>query len=118
MDTTTSKVLAPEDISPGDYIAPLSMSVEFLDVWRESRTGPPEVCRASFLACAFTPYKVVSVCLPFVLVEDMKGEHETLDVRRCVLARLDEDFAEAAIKKGRKRLKASGVCLEKGLASI
>jgi hypothetical protein len=102
---TTSKVLAPEDISPGDYIAPLSNTVEFLDLYRDCRTGPPEVCRLSVTACAFTPYKVTAVCLPFVLVEDAKGDGATLDVRRCTLARLDEDFAQAAMKKTRRAVK-------------
>jgi hypothetical protein len=104
MDTTTtlSKALAPEDISPGNYIAPLSMTLEFLDLWREYRTGPPEVCRASLLPCAFTPYKVVSVCLPFVLVEDSKGVNSTLDIRRYALARLDEDFGALVMKRARK----------------
>jgi hypothetical protein len=104
---TTSKVLAPEDISTGDYIAPLSMTFEFLDFFRECRTGPPEVCRLSVMPCAFTPYKVTAVCLPFVLVEDAKGDSATLDVRRYVLARLDEDFAQAAMKKARRGAKAS-----------
>jgi hypothetical protein len=102
---TTAKVLAPEDISPGDYIAPLNMTVEFLDLFRECRAGPPEVCRVSVMACAFTPYKVAAVCLPFVLAEDAKGEPATLDVRRCTLARLDEDFAQAAMKRTRRAAK-------------
>ena len=44
------------------------------------------------------PLKVMSVCLPFVLVNQPRGPQFTLDVRRVKLARLDREFAETAWK--------------------
>ena len=102
MDTMTSKVLAPEDISSGDFVTPLTVIYEFIDYTRECRAGPPELCRVPMLPCPITPYRVVGVCLPFVLVEDACGGTELMDVRRSQLARLDEEFGEAAMKCARK----------------
>lgn len=102
MDTTVSKVLAPEDITPDDFVTPLSVVCEFIDYTRDCRSGPPERCRIPLLPCPITLYKVLSVCLPFVLVESADGEQELLDVRRVTLARLDEEFAHAAMRRPRR----------------
>jgi hypothetical protein len=101
-ETTISRALGPEDITRGDYIAALTVTVEYLDVYRDCRNAAPEVCRATFIPDTFKPYKVLGVCLPFVLVEDAKGESSTLDTRLTALARLDEDFAKRAMKKARR----------------
>lgn len=101
-ETTLSKTLAPEDIEVDAYIAVLNVVLEFVDVYSDCRTGPPPLCRVTFLSPQFTALKVISVCLPFVLVEDAKGEVSTLDTRRATLARLDKEFARLAMKKTRK----------------
>jgi hypothetical protein len=100
--TAISRALGPEDIARGDYIAALTITIEYLDLYRDCRSAAPEVCRATFIPPAFRPYKVLGVCLPFVLVEDAAGTTSTLDTRLTALARLDEDFARKAMKKARR----------------
>ena len=101
-ELTISRALGPEDIARGDYVAALTVTVEYLDYFRDCRTAAPEVCRATFIPPAFKPYKVLGVCLPFVLVEDAAGTTSTLDTRLTALARLDEEFARKAMKKARR----------------
>lgn len=42
------------------------------------------------------PVLVLALCRPFVLVETCGESRQTLDTRRCVLARVCPDFARAA----------------------
>jgi hypothetical protein len=42
---------------------------------------------------------VTGICLPFVLVKSPRGRHATLDLRRHVLARLDENYAREAFRR-------------------
>lgn len=107
MDTelTTCKPLAPDDLVPGTHVAALFVYTEHLpfsvlcgddEPWRSR-----EVIRTRWLpTCdAGMPLRIVSVCLPFVLVERPDGKHATLDVRRIRLARLSEHFARKATKR-------------------
>jgi hypothetical protein len=101
-----AKALAPEDIRPGDYVAPLFEVVEWPSWYRddcvlgESR----EPLRNAMLpTCEPAPLKVVAVCLPLVLARRPTKEEVTLDVRRYRLARLDRRFARRAWKSARKR---------------
>lgn len=54
------------------------------------------------------PLRVVEVCLPFVLVEQVDGTHSTLDARRSRFARLTEEYARLAIKRIRGDRKVRG----------
>ncbi len=45
------------------------------------------------------PLRVEGVCLPFVLVSTPQGKHETLDLRRQEIVRLDPSFGRSAFKK-------------------
>jgi hypothetical protein len=102
-EITISKPLAPEDISPGDYVTVLHVVCEYLNIFSDCAFGqPPRPFRVAWLPPDVTPLKVVSICLPFVLVEDAKGASRTMDLRRHTLARLDEDFARKAMKRTRK----------------
>jgi hypothetical protein len=109
MDTeiTVSKLLPPEDVRPGDFITLLRETCEFLNLWAAC---DPLMKREPMLRAEFTakdagvPLRVVAVCLPFVLVEDVSQTHRTLDLRRQVVARLDENYARKAMKRlGRAR---------------
>lgn len=109
MDTqiTLSKLLAPEEIRPGEYITLLREVHEFLNIWAacDPLLKRELLLRAEFIAeDAGLPLRVVSVCLPFVLAEEPSRKHRTLDVRRYAIARLDERYAKKAMKKlGRVR---------------
>ena len=96
-----SKPLAPEDIRPGSYVAILSTVVEYMPSslfceCRDPRTSP---VRSVWITADASPLKVEAVCLPFVLVSGVKGEHSTLDVRRCTLAGLSDRYAAKAFKR-------------------
>ena len=108
---TTAKSLAPEDIRTGMYIALLHDVEEFLpSVYFHEVPGGREVelLRVASLPGDVQPMKVVEVCVPYVLVRGISGDHRTLDVRRCRLARVTARFGQAAFraaKADRKRRK-------------
>jgi len=92
----------PEDIRPGDAVGILQIHAEvfwpFDDEYLLRARGP--LLRFTCLPCGpLQPLEVVSVCLPFVLVRQPDGRHLTLDIRRCRLARLSEEFARKATKR-------------------
>ena len=63
-----------------------------------------ELVRIRYIpTCEAVPLKVKSVCLPFVLVKSPRGERQTLDLRKCRLARLDPAYAAVAWKAYKKR---------------
>ncbi len=100
---TLAKVLAPEEIRTGDFVAVLAVTYEFPSFfWSPGDFGGPafdETVRVAF--CVPTggePRKVLSVCLPFVAVVQPKGGVETLDVRRHRFARLKRSYAKIAWK--------------------
>jgi hypothetical protein len=105
---TVARPLAPEEIDAGMYVAVLhehesimpffhaeSMS-DFKNIepirWRDT----PERAR---------PFRVVSVCVPFVLVERPSGKHSTLDIRVPSLAMLSESFGAESFKRLRPNRK-------------
>ena len=103
-ELTISKPLAPEDIQPEMYVAALFVCTEYLPgMWCDD--GEPwkrrEVKTARWLPCreAGLPLRVVTVCLPFVLVEKPCGTHESVDVRRVRLARLSDRYGRKASKR-------------------
>lgn len=108
MDTTITRAIrsiGPEDLREDDYVAITATTVEYIAFWCDEPWQPsPPVRRARITPeTSGVPYRVVRVCVPFVLVRDPKGRHHTLDVRRHELAKLDESYAKKAFK-----------CLERG----
>jgi hypothetical protein len=91
-DATLAKALAPEDIRPGDFVTPLYVIAEIPSFWWccDAWTLPlDEPVRIRFTPSSDgAPLKVQSVCVPFVLTKTASGEHRTLDLRTCQLARL------------------------------
>ena len=92
-DLTTAKVLAPEDVRAGDYVALLHVVHEVPSFWWCSEIGtirPDEPVRIPFVPNnGGVPLRVRSICLPFILVKAPSGKLRNLDVRRYRLARLD-----------------------------
>ena len=104
-ESSLAKALAPEEIRRGDFVAPLYVISEWPtwfwdDDGMQSREEPVRV-RITPREEA-QPLKVRAVCLPFVLVKTPAGEERTVDVRKCRLARLDNQFARASWRAYRK----------------
>jgi hypothetical protein len=113
-EATLAKSLAPEEIRRGDFVTPLHVVAEmpswfwFCETW----TLPvDEPVRVRFMASnGGQPTKVMSICLPFVLVRTPTGERQALDIRRVQLARLNPRYAKRtwkAQKKMHRRAKRS-----------
>jgi hypothetical protein len=105
-DLKTAKVLAPEDVRAGDYVALLHVVGElpsFLWCGGIGTIRPDEPVRVPFVPNdGGVPLRVRSVCLPFILVKGPSGDARHLDVRRHRLARLDRAHARAAWKACKK----------------
>jgi len=106
-NSTLAKALAPEEIRPGDFVAVLHEIAELPSFyWCADAALHPrdELVRIRFIpTCEALPLKVKSVCLPFVLVKSPRGERQTLDLRKCRLARLEGAYAGVAWKAYKKR---------------
>lgn len=104
-----AKVLAPEDVRAGDYVAVLQVVCELPSfLWcGDSSTGRmDEPLRIPFMPKqGGTPLRVRSICLPFILVKTPSGKHRTLDVRLHLVARLDRTYAKIAWKASKKSRK-------------
>jgi hypothetical protein len=103
---TTAKVLAPEDVRSGDYVALLQVIYELPSFFWCDGIGtvrPDEPVRVPFVPNdGGVPLRVRSICLPFILVKAPSGKLRNLDVRRHRLARLDRAHARAAWKARKK----------------
>jgi hypothetical protein len=110
-DSRTAKVLAPEDLRVGDYVALLHVVWELPSFFWCGGIGtnrPEEpVCLPLMPNNGGVPYRVRSVCLPFVLVKSPTGAPRHLDVRRYRLARLDRAYARAAWRACKKKRRKS-----------
>jgi hypothetical protein len=100
-DKNIAKALAPEDIQPGDYVSILHVLGEYLPCFSldEVAWRSIEPVRVLWLPPTIQPMKVVEVCLPFVLVRLINGEHRTLDVRRYRFARVSKEFGRKSFKR-------------------
>ena len=105
---TLARQQAPEDITPGSYVAVIRIVTEFISpkCFFEQHEDSITPTRITWLPCdEAEPLRVTAVCLPFVLVETPRGKPKTLDVRQHVIARLDKDFARQAVEAYAKRRK-------------
>ncbi len=100
-----AKVLAPEDVRAGDYVALLQVVEE---IWSFFWCGGIGMSREEPVRVPFipenggVPLRVSSVCLPFILVKAPTGDFRYLDVRQHRLARLNRAHARAAWKASKK----------------
>ncbi len=101
-EVTISKPVAPEDIRADDYVAITEDVLQFVR-WECGAAIPGSGPELGSVLCypirGPEPLRVVLVCLPFVLVEDAKGKHRTLDVRQVRLTRLTERFGKKSFKR-------------------
>ncbi len=113
--TTLARPIAPDDLRRGEYVAVLHEVAEvpsFFWCCDSGLLNPHEPVSITYrpLSKDRVPLKVIALCLPFVLVEHPDGEHRTLDIRGCQLARLDKEYARVAWKgmkkKGRRKRKS------------
>jgi hypothetical protein len=106
-EATLAKVLAPEDIQPGDFVTPLSMVSELPSFWwcggswNLPHDQPVRVRLTS--GCDGIPLRVKSLCLPFVPIKSPNGQESTIDLRKCQVARLDQEFARLSWKAYKKK---------------
>ncbi len=102
-----AKPLAPEEIRLGDFVSPLHVFYDLPSFFwcNDAATQPREqLVRLCYLPeSGGVPLKVISVCLPFVLVKQPSGSRQTLDIRKVRLARLDAKYAKAAWKLCKKK---------------
>lgn len=108
--TTVASRVAGEDIRRGDYVTVLNEIVEFPSfLWNCSSSTLPadEPIRIRYMPTddVGQPFKVVSVCLPFVYTKRRKGGTKTFDTRQNQLVRLDPNCGHAVWKGLRKSLK-------------
>lgn len=92
--------LAPEDICVGMYVATLHVQLQFL-MYRENPAGDDELYTYPVVRRPHEtelPRKVVGICLPYVVVRNHDRKTEMLDTRSVRLARVDTQFAKAALK--------------------
>lgn len=92
-DTTVAARVAGEDIQPGDFVAVLYEVAEYPSfLWCCSAVSleEREPVRVRYLPRnAGEPLRVMAVCLPFVYVQNVKGNVAGIDIRQHELVRLD-----------------------------
>lgn len=94
--------VAPEDLRPGLFVAVLSVVHEVYTptALEMADFRPPRPVRVVCNGCASgEPLLVVSVCVPFVQVEDARGNLRTLDVRREQLGAVAEAYGLEAFTR-------------------
>ncbi len=95
-----ARVVAPEDLRAGDFVAVLAEIVELPTfLWHETLCDRGEIVRIRRLPTDNrVPLKVKAICLPFVFVKQPSGKFETIDVRLASLVRLEKDYAKTVWK--------------------
>lgn len=106
--TTLARPIAPDDLQRGEYVAVLNVEYEYPSwLWccDSGLLAADEPVRVTYRPRSeeCEPLKIVALCLPFVFVKRHNGEHRTLDIRGCQLARLDEEYAKAVWKGLKKK---------------
>lgn len=96
-----ARQIHPEDLVVGDDIAITEVSYQYgtfawcaLDSFKYPAD---EVITLTYRATDdHFPQKIVSICLPFLLCEQVNGKHVIHDVRALQLTRLESGFAQLA----------------------
>jgi len=107
LKSTLAAVLGPEDVRPGQMVAVFNVIEEVPSfLWCQdsgSSTAGTMVSVRMRSPDSGIPLKVVTVCLPFVLLKDPQGNHRTEDLRGRELVRLDPEYARLVWKHLRKQ---------------
>lgn len=97
-----ARSLAPEDIKVGIYVMQLATYDEYAR-WPCEPGAGVQTARVRWMPeNGQRPCRVVAVCLPFVLVENEKGDTTMCDTRRMALCRVKRSFAELAWARARQ----------------
>lgn len=91
-----ARAVAPEDLRPGQYVAPLHVVSERVrEAWECLDASSDKLVRMARLPEGEPiPVLIVEVCLPFVFIQTAEGKHSVLDVRRWRLAHVAEQFGQ------------------------
>ncbi len=97
----TARPVAPEDLRGGQYIAITRMMIQLIPPMCEPQLMPDaQTVRIwGIPPSAGQPMRIVSVCLPFVLVEGVDRQCRTLDLRRVEVVRLPKKYGRAAFER-------------------
>ncbi len=96
---TLSRSIAPEDICVGTFVMTMHELRQVAMLKCES--VEPEVTVLQFAMRPYEtelPRKVLSVCLPFVVLERVNKKTEVVDTREVRLSRVSKRFAKVARK--------------------
>jgi hypothetical protein len=108
---TVARPLAPEEIDAGMYVAVLYEHESLMPIYQADTLL--ELQSMEMVRWRDTPerarsFRVISVCVPFVLVERPSGKHVTLDIRVTSLARLSDAFGSESFKRLKPKRKPRG----------
>lgn len=106
---TLARAMAAEDLCLGDYVALLSVVREYPSFMWDCPSElllAHEPVRITCRPCEkLHLFRILDICLPFLFVKAPGGDHRTLDVRRCQLARLDDRYGAHVWRTLRKAAK-------------
>lgn len=106
---SVARRIAGEDLATDDYVTVLNEVYELPSfLWCDSltRLDPGAPVTIQYMAHnAGVPFRVLSVCLPFVYVKPPRGEIVSLDLRRQELVKLESKRARKIWKKLRRKKK-------------
>lgn len=107
--TLTRRIRSPEDIKVGDYVVKSFTHYQLVPSGLEaSVTGESvdPIILTGWSCSAGEPYKVLAVCLPFVMVQCCTYNiREAVDTRQHVLNKVSKAYAKAAKPKHEKKEK-------------
>lgn len=110
--TLTRRVRSPEDIKVGDYVVKSLTHYQLVPGSLEPSIAGESVdpiTLTGWSCSAGEPYKVLAVCLPFVMARCcIYNTRESIDTRQHVLMRVSEAYARAAKPKPDKKGKGKG----------
>lgn len=109
-EQTIIRPIAPEDVAVGDVVV-ITHRTDLVVPHCDAYTARAEIepIRVRVMPdCAGWPYRVLAVCLPFLLVEE--PEHDgvyNLDTRRLELARVSPGYYQAVADRRKDAAEAS-----------
>ena len=94
-----ARILAPEDVASGQFVMVLNEQHQYI-TGRCGGMGDPEFVVIEIATRpdqVGMPRMVLESCLPYIVVENLKGGKEVLDVRSSRLALVSDSFVYAAL---------------------
>ena len=104
-----ARIVAPEDIRVGDFVAPLHDLNQYpmreceSSPWETDERGrkrsPIRVVTVRTVAHFPAVYRVLAVALPVILLEDADGDHRLMSVRAHIFGTLPAALGEVAMRE-------------------